>query len=71
METLQRLTLCRGVIPLYFDPSAFAEEELEARAIEFLKSGGYLQSADAIILTMGVVMGRRGNTNIMKILSVS
>jgi pyruvate kinase len=70
METLQRLTLCRGVVPLYFDASAFAEQELDARAIEYLKSGGYLQSADAILLTMGGVMGRRGTTNIMKILPV-
>jgi pyruvate kinase len=69
-ETLQRLCLCRGVMPLYFDSSAFSEGEVEARAIEFIKSCGYLQTGDAIILTKGVVMGDRGNTNIMKILPV-
>ncbi len=70
-ETLQRLCLCRGVIPLYFDSSAFAENEVEARAIEFIKSCGHLQTGDAILLTKGVVMGDRGNTNIMKILPVA
>jgi pyruvate kinase len=69
-ETLQRLCLCRGVIPLYFDSSAFGEDEVEARAIEFIKSCGHLQTGDAIILTKGVIMGDRGNTNIMKILPV-
>jgi len=70
LETLQRLTLCRGVIPLYFDAAAFAVDEVDAAAIEFIKSNDYLQSGDAIILTKGLVMGQRGNTNMMKILPV-
>ncbi len=69
--TLQRLCLCRGVVPLFFDASAFEEEEVEARAIEFLKDGHYLLKDDAILLTKGTVMGRAGSTNIMKILPVS
>jgi pyruvate kinase len=68
--TLQRLSLCRGVVPLYFDASAFDDDQVDARAIEFIKSCGYLQADDEIILTKGMVMGRRGNTNIMKILPV-
>ena len=69
-ETLQRLSLCRGVIPLYFDASAFDHDSVEARAIEFLKDGGYLSKDDSILLTKGAIMGRPGATNIMKILSV-
>jgi len=69
-ETLQRLSLCRGVIPLYFDASAFDYDSVEARAIEFLKDGGYLNKDDSILLTKGAIMGRPGATNIMKILSV-
>jgi pyruvate kinase len=69
-ETLQRLCLCRGVVPLYFDASAFKDDEVDARAIEFIKSCGFLQTNDEIILTKGMVMGRRGNTNIMKVLPV-
>jgi pyruvate kinase len=70
-QTLQRLCLCRGVVPLYFDAQAFGEENLDAAAIEFLKSAGFLHSGDAIILTKGVVMGQPGNTNIMQILPVT
>jgi len=68
--TLQRLSLCRGVIPLFFDASAFDQDSVEPRAIEFLKDGTYLRRDDSILLTKGAVMGRRGSTNIMKILPV-
>ncbi len=70
IDSLQRMSLCRGVVPLYFDASAFGEEDVDSATIEFLKSSGYLKSQDAIILTMGVIMGVRGNTNILKILPV-
>lgn len=69
-ETLQRLCLCRGVVPLFFDATAFDPDSVEARAIEFLLDGGYLQKHDDILLTRGSVMGRAGSTNIMKILPV-
>ena len=68
--TLQKLCLCRGVIPLYFDASAFDHDSVEARAIEFLLDGHYLQKNDSILLTKGAVMGRAGSTNVMKILPV-
>jgi pyruvate kinase len=69
-ETLQRLCLCRGVVPLFFDASAFDPDSVEARAIEFLLDGGYLQKHDDILLTRGSIMGEAGSTNIMKILPV-
>ena len=69
-ETLQKLSMCRGVIPLFFDTEAFAEDDVESSAIEFLKAGGYLRKDDSILLTKGAVMGRAGSTNIMKILPV-
>jgi pyruvate kinase len=69
-ETLQRLCLCRGVVPLFFDATAFDHDCVEARAIEFLLDGGYLQKNDSILLTKGAIMGTAGSTNIMKILPV-
>ncbi len=70
-KTLQRLCLCRGVIPLYFDHSAFENDDIEPRAIEFLHDSGYLAAKDSIMLTSGSEVGRAGNTNIMKILPVT
>jgi pyruvate kinase len=68
--TLQKLCICRGVLPLYFDATAFGEDNVEPAAIELLKDGGYLRSGDSIILTRGTLMGHSGSTNIMKILPV-
>lgn len=69
--TLQRLALCRGVIPLYFDARMFEPEVIEERAVEFLKDGRYVVSGDSIILTKGAIMGQTGSTNILKILNVA
>jgi pyruvate kinase len=68
--TLQKLSICRGVMPLYFDASAFKEVELEARAVEYLRDAGFIGRGDSILLTRGQVMGQSGSTNIMKILPV-
>lgn len=69
-ETLQKLCLCRGVVPLFFDATAFDRDSVEARAIEFLLDGRYLKKDDSILLTKGAIMGTAGSTNIMKILPV-
>lgn len=70
-ETLQRLCLCRGVVPLFFDASVFDQDSVEASAIEFLCDEGQLHKGDAVLLTKGALMGRPGSTNIMKILPVA
>jgi pyruvate kinase len=69
-DTLQRLALCRGVIPLFFDFAAFAPQDLEARTIEFLVDGGFLSRGDFILMTMGSTHGEAGKTDLMKILPV-
>ena len=66
--TLQKLCLCRGVVPLFFDASAFDSDAVEARAMEFLLDGGWVHKGDSILLTMGSIMGQQGSTNIIKIL---
>jgi pyruvate kinase len=69
-RTLSRLSLCRGVIPLYFDDSVFDADSVENRSVEFLRDHGYLAKGDALLLTRGEILGQSGSTNIMKILSV-
>ena len=70
-ETLQKLSMARGVIPLFFDADAFERDAVESRAIEFLNDGGHVKKGDSILLTKGAVMGTSGSTNIMKILPVT
>jgi pyruvate kinase len=69
-RTLSRLSLCRGVIPLYFDADSFDHDSLETRAIEYLRDDGYLSKDDAVLLSRGEIMGAVDSTNIMKILPV-
>lgn len=69
-RTLARLSLCRGVVPLYFDADSFDPDSVEARAIEFLRDNDYLAKGDSLLLTRGEVLGEAGSTNIMKILPV-
>jgi pyruvate kinase len=69
-RTLARLSLCRGVIPLYFDADSFDQESLESQAIEFLRDSEYLAKGDALILTRGERLGQAGATNNLKILPV-
>lgn len=70
-KTLQRLSLCRGVIPLYFASRIAEKNELESQAIGFLRDRGYLSSGDDILLTMGDEPGRAGGTNMIKIVRVA
>lgn len=70
-RTLSRLSLCRGVIPLYFDATGFEHHDIENAAIEYLQSNDLLSKGDALLLTRGDVMGTAGATNIMKILPVT
>ena len=69
-ETLQRLALCRGVIPLYFDETAFSAEDVEARALEFLIDGGFVARGDFLMMTSGPYFGLAGGTNYLRILPV-
>lgn len=69
-RTLQRLSLCRGVIPLYLPAEDLAHAALENHAIAFLRDYGYLHAGDDILLSMGEERGKPGGTNIMKIVRV-
>ncbi|MFK7830059.1 MAG: pyruvate kinase [Congregibacter sp.] len=71
-KTLTRLSLCRGVVPLYFDADLEfdAQESIQERAIAFLRDANYLANGDSLLLTRGEAIGVRGSTNMMKILPV-
>ena len=70
-RTLARLSLCRGVVPLYFDASVFEPGTTEARTVEFLRDNDYVEQGDALLLTLGEEIGVPGATNIMRFLEVS
>ncbi|MEM6484734.1 MAG: pyruvate kinase, partial [Pseudomonadota bacterium] len=69
VRTLARLSLCRGVVPLFFDADSFGQDNLETSAIEFLTANEYVCKGDSLLLTRGELMGVVGSTNMMKILT--
>ncbi|HLD84683.1 MAG TPA: pyruvate kinase [Coxiellaceae bacterium] len=69
-HTLGRMTLFRGVYPIYFDVTQCARDEVNEKAIALMEENKLLQKGDRVILTKGDYLGRSGGSNAMKILVV-
>ncbi len=69
-KTLGRLTLYRGVHPLFFDPTQCTRDDVNSKAVEATKQFCKLSDDDLVILTKGDHMGIGGGSNAMKILQV-
>lgn len=69
-RTLGKMTLFRGVYPIYFDVTKCTRDEVNVAAIHLMEKKNLLQKNDRVILTKGDHMGRSGGSNAMKILVV-
>lgn len=71
-KTCRRVTLFRGVYPIYFNEKGIHDHAILNRAIveQFLQRG-LAEPEDRIILTKGDLTGASGGTNAMKIASVN
>jgi len=69
-QTLDRAVLYRGVTPVYFKSAKEHLLEICYDALVQLKEQGYLQQGDQVMLTFGDMLGKKGSTNTMKILTV-
>lgn len=69
-RSLGKMTLYRGVYPLFFDVTKCTRDELNQKAIDLLVEKKFLENKDRVILTKGDHMGRSGGSNAMKILVV-
>ncbi len=70
-NTLNRLALVRGVIPLAFDSSSHNEDTVVAASLECAKAAGLVQRGDLLLMTKGDMMETIGGTNTCKIITVS
>lgn len=70
IETLRKVALYRGVEPINFDPTALARHDVNRLAVETLRSRGYVQDGDLVIITKGDSMGTLGGTNALKVVTV-
>lgn len=70
-ETLRRMTLYRGVHPIYFDTTKFDRRELNYEAVAAVENAvKTLNRGDLVIITKGDLIGINGRTNSMKIVTV-
>ncbi|HET8706975.1 MAG TPA: pyruvate kinase [Pseudomonadales bacterium] len=67
---LRKVALYRGVVPMYFDPTTVAFEQVNAAAVELLERSGHVKDGDYVIITRGDSLGIMGGTNTMKIFKV-
>jgi len=68
--TLRRVTLYRGVYPVYFDNTEMSIGESEQQMIRELRRLDLVDKDDNVAVTMGDVTGVAGGTNTMKIVKV-
>lgn len=69
-ETLRRMALYRGVIPMHFDTSDVENTEVNRSTIEHLKEHQLASDGDFVILTRGDHLNAQGGTSTMKIIEV-
>ena len=70
LTTLRRITLYRGVYPLYLDISKVPYIEVTREVLKRLQARAGLRRGDKVILTKGDLHGRSGGTNGLKIVTV-
>ena len=61
----RQLNLSWGVAPIYIKEE-YSMEILLLHATEAAEKAGYVKQGDVVVLTVGVPLGRPGNTNLMK-----
>ena len=70
LTTLRRITLYRGVYPIYLDISKVPYIEVTREVVKRLQARAGLRRGDKVILTKGDLHGRSGGTNGFKIVTV-
>lgn len=70
IQTTRRLTLYRGVYPLYFNIDKVYNGSISQLAINELKKHDVLHKGDRVLITYGDLLKTTGGTNTLKILEV-
>ncbi|WLD59290.1 pyruvate kinase [Salinispirillum sp. LH 10-3-1] len=70
IDTARKVTLYRGVEPLFLDVTSVAPDQVNHLAVNELKKRGVVTDGDLVIISKGDHLGVHGGTNRMKIVSV-
>lgn len=69
-QTLRRMALFRGVIPVEFDANSLPSTEVNVSVINDLKQRHFVEDEDIVIMTRGDHLDAQGGTNTMKVIRV-
>jgi pyruvate kinase len=69
-KTLGKVTLYRGVFPLYFSHEAQDHAAVNREIVALLKERGQAEQGDKIIITKGDLTGLQGGTNALKVVTL-
>ena len=64
-RTCRQMNLSWGVAPIHMKEE-YSMEILLLHATEAAEESGYVKEGDVVVLTVGVPLGRSGNTNLLK-----
>lgn len=70
VQTMGKVTLFKGVIPISFDSTSMTKEDVNPAAAKELVDREVVTDGDLVMLTSGDHMGNHGGTNKMKILRI-
>ena len=68
-NTLRKLQLVRGVIPLYCEPGADMEEQI-SKGVESSVAAELLEKNDTVVITAGLPLQVAGTTNLLRVYTV-
>ncbi len=69
-KTLGRVTIYRGVFPVYFTHESMDHADVNCKILDELKSRGFAKKGDTIIITKGDLTGEPGGSNALKVVTV-
>ncbi len=70
ISTLRKMTLFRGVYPVFFDMTVCDRGEVNEKAVNVLEAQDSVQKGDRVVITKGDFMGVNGGSNTLKIVVV-
>lgn len=71
VPTLTKMSLYRGVQPVFFDSTKVCAAQLAEKALTVVAEAGFLKSGDMVLMTKGDAMETIGGTNTSKVLIVA
>lgn len=69
-DTCGRLTICRGVQPVFYDFKPSPDDEIQRQVVQVLKDQKAVEVGDRIIVTFGSFNFQQGGTNCLRIVTI-